>query len=87
MRETVDGTKVKVAPAEALKLLAGVDRLVAMRGRSVTAVDLKSDRPDDDTLLGLMIGRTGHLRAPTVRVGKTLLVGFNTDAYQQAIGG
>lgn len=87
MRETVDGTKVKVAPAEALKLLAGVDRLVAMRGRSVTAVDLKSDRPDDDTLLGLMIGRTGHLRAPTVRVGKTLLVGFNADAYQQAIGG
>lgn len=83
----MDGTKVKVAPAEALKLLAGVDRLVAMRGRSVTAVDLKSDRPDDDTLLGLMIGRTGHLRAPTVRVGKTLLVGFNTDAYQQAIGG
>lgn len=83
----MDGTKVKVAPAEALKLLAGVDRLVAMRGRSVTAVDLKSDRPDDDTLLGLMIGRTGHLRAPTVRVGKTLLVGFNADAYQQAIGG
>ena len=87
VRETVDGKKVKIAPAEALELLAGVSRLVAMRGRSVTAVDLKSDRPDDDTLLGLMIGRTGHLRAPTIRVGKTLLIGFNAEVYQQMLGG
>lgn len=28
-----------------------------------------------------MLGPTGNLRAPTVRAGATLLVGFNEDAY------
>ena len=82
----MDGTKVKLAPADALQLLAGIDRLVAMRGKAVTDIDLKADKPDDETLLGLLIGRTGHLRAPTVRVGKTLLVGFNAEAYRQVFG-
>jgi hypothetical protein len=34
-----------------------------------------------------MIGRTGNLRAPTARVGRTLLVGFNADAYRRVLGG
>jgi hypothetical protein len=28
-----------------------------------------------------MLGPTGNLRAPTLRVGDTLLVGFNEEAY------
>jgi hypothetical protein len=28
-----------------------------------------------------MVGATGNLRAPCLRVGKTLVVGFNEDAY------
>jgi hypothetical protein len=28
-----------------------------------------------------MLGPTGNLRAPTARVGKTLVVGFNEDVY------
>jgi len=28
-----------------------------------------------------MLGPTGNLRAPTARVGKTLLVGFNDEVY------
>ena len=31
-----------------------------------------------------MLGPTGNLRAPTARVGKTVLVGFNEDAYADA---
>jgi hypothetical protein len=29
-----------------------------------------------------MLGPTGNLRAPTLKVGKTLLVGFNEEAYE-----
>ena len=87
MRESVDGTKIKFGPDEALKLVAGIDRLIAARGKAITILDLKADKPDDETLLGLLIGRTGHLRAPTVRVGKTLLVGFNNEAYRTVFGG
>ena len=28
-----------------------------------------------------MLGPTGNLRAPTLRVGKTVIVGFNDEAY------
>lgn len=33
-----------------------------------------------------MLGPTGNLRAPTVRIGNTVVVGFNEDAYRQALG-
>ena len=33
-----------------------------------------------------MLGPTGNLRAPTLRRGKTVLVGFNEDVYQDKLG-
>ena len=48
--------------------------------------DLNMNRPDDDVLLAHLTGPTGNLRAPTARVGKTLLVGFNEEAYRQVLG-
>ena len=32
-----------------------------------------------------MLGPTGNLRAPTIRHGKTVLVGFNEDVYADAL--
>lgn len=29
-----------------------------------------------------MLGPTGNLRAPTIRTGATVLVGFNEEAYR-----
>ena len=34
-----------------------------------------------------MLGPTGNLRAPVVKVGKTLLVGFNEDQYREVLVG
>lgn len=48
--------------------------------------DLVRDRPDDETLLTRLLGPTGNLRAPTVRVGATLIVGFNEEAYRGVLG-
>jgi hypothetical protein len=83
--ETVAAKKTPIGPADALRLLAGIDRVVATRGRQVVVLDLTADRPDDETILSHLIGRTGNLRAPTARVGRTLLVGFNPDAYRQVL--
>ena len=33
-----------------------------------------------------MLGPTGNLRAPTIRKGKTVLVGFNQDVYDEVLG-
>jgi len=45
-----------------------------------------SDPPDDDTLARYLLGPTGNLKAPTLRVGDTLYVGFSEAAYQQLLG-
>ncbi len=49
-------------------------------------IDLLSDRPDDEVLLATLLGPTGNLRAPTARVGQTLLVGFSEEMYREVLG-
>src|SRR4029079_6636472 len=84
--ETVDANRVRFDKNAAMQLLDGVEKLVAARGKKITVFDLKKDRPDDATLLGLLMGPTGNLRAPTARVGKILVVGFNEEAYKEVLG-
>lgn len=83
---TVDSNKQKFGPADALKLLDGVRRLVAIKGKNVVEFDLVKDRPDDETLIKHLIGPTGNLRAPSIRVGDTFAVGFNEETYQKILG-
>lgn len=59
------------------------DTIVVAKGKKVVTFDMKKDPPDDDTLAAHLLGPTGNLRAPTIRRGKTLLVGFNEEAYGQ----
>jgi arsenate reductase-like glutaredoxin family protein len=82
-----DAVKVKYGPDQALKLLDGVDKMVAMKGKRIVAFDLKKNRPDDEELLAHLMGPTGNLRAPTAKVGRLLLIGFNEDAYREFFGG
>ena len=84
--ETVDATKTRIGPDDALALLAGVTRLVAAKGKKLEVFDLKKDRPADEELLARLMGPTGNLRAPTARVGKTLVVGFSEEAYRAVFG-
>lgn len=69
-----------------MKLLQGVRTLIVSKGRKTENFDLARNRPDDQTLLKHMLGPTGNLRAPTLRIGATLLVGYNEETYQQALG-
>ncbi len=85
MTETVNATKVRYDEADALALLDGIDTLIATRGKKVETFDLKKDRPDDATLLARLMGPTGNLRAPTARVGRTLVIGFNEEVYAQVL--
>jgi hypothetical protein len=63
-----------------------MDKFVAIKGKRVTTFDLKRNRPDDEVLLQHLMGPTGNLRAPTARIGKTLVVGFNEEAYAELLG-
>jgi arsenate reductase-like glutaredoxin family protein len=60
--------------------------LYAARGKKVERIDLKAGRPDRATVERLMLGPTGNLRAPTLRVGRTLVVGFDEETYRKVLG-
>jgi len=47
--------------------------------------DVQDNLPGNTELLTAMLGPTGNLRAPTVKRGKILLVGFNEGAYRDAL--
>ena len=67
--------------------------MLVTKGRKVERFDLRGDRPDDATLSGamvgsyksltdLLLGRSGKLRAPTMRVGDRLVVGYNQELLE-----
>ena len=78
-----DASKERKGRAEALALARTANRIVVARGKKIVTIDLKKDKPDDDTLAAHLLGPTGNLRAPTARRGKTLYVGFSEDTYRE----
>lgn len=84
--EVVDAGKDRKGSNEALKLAKAAERIVVAKGAKMVTFDMKRSPPDDATLLAYLLGPTGNLRAPTIRKGKTLLVGFNEDGYKQVLG-
>ena len=71
--------------AKALSLLGAASDLWAARGKKVVKVNLKKDGLSDEELLKLVLGPTGNLRAPTLCVGKKVLVGFNEEMYEAVL--
>lgn len=57
--------------------------MTVAKGKKIT--EFKGGNGDEETIAA-MLGSTGNLRAPTIVVGKTLLVGFNEDVYSKVFG-
>ncbi len=70
----------------ALALLEGMTDLVVTKGRKVERFDLRGDRPSDADLLAVVLGRSGKLRAPAMRTGATLVVGYNATLLESLFG-
>src|SRR3989442_3541610 len=85
-RTTADGKRERLGAREALALTSEMDELYVAKGRKVVHVDPRRSRPDRDTLLGLLLGPSANLCAPTMRVGQTLCVGFAPEMYQAVLG-
>ena len=81
----VDAKKTTLKEREALALVQEVDEIYASKGKQVVHLDLKKAKPDKAALLGLLLGPTGNLRAPTLRKGRTLLVGFDDAVYAKVL--
>ena len=82
----MDARKTRMGPKEAMALLDGANELLAAKGKKVERIDLRKGKPDKATVARLMIGPSGNLRAPTLRVGKKILVGFDEETYERVLG-
>ena len=80
MAEQVTAGKTPQGPKEALALARRAKKLIAAKGSKVTELDL-TKKPADTEILALMLGPTGNLRAPTMKVGDTLYVGFPKEGF------
>jgi hypothetical protein len=84
--DTSDARKERKGAEEALALARSAATVVVARGKQCLTFDMRRDPPDDATLLSHLLGPTGNLRAPTLRRGTTLVVGFSEDAYRTLLG-
>ena len=65
--------------------MEGITDLYVAKGKKTIHFDMAQARPPDDEILGLIMGRSGKLRAPALRKGSALVVGFNPDILSEAL--
>lgn len=73
----------KLGKADAARMAREASKVVVAKGKKVT--EFKPGGKASADLVAAMLGPTGNLRAPTARAGKLLLVGYNEDAYSNAL--
>lgn len=81
-----NSNKEPIEGEDALGLLEGVTDLFVAKGKKTLHVDLENARPEDAELLALLLGRSGKLRAPVLRAGSRLIVGYNGDILAEQLG-
>ena len=83
IKETVSASR-KLSEKDARALLKASSKLVVAKGKNLAELKVPARITGD--VVASMLGPTGNLRAPCLRVGKTLVVGFNEGAYKEIFG-
>lgn len=78
---TVDAKKIRYDAEAVQAVLKGVEEIVSMKGKKLVRLHLKKDKPSTAEIHAAILGPFGTLRAPALRKGKTLIVGFNEETY------
>lgn len=82
----VNARKEQFDRARTLELLQTPTQVIAVKGKKILRFSLKKDQQPPDALLSAVIGPSGNLRAPAIRAGKVLVVGFHPDVYGELFG-
>jgi hypothetical protein len=86
VREQIRADKQPIEGDAGLAMVRQAKRLVVAKGKKTVTIDLVKDRPSDDEVRALVLGPTGRLRAPAIRIGTTMIVGFTPDGLAAALG-
>lgn len=83
MKEEIPASR-KLAAKDARAIAKESSKVYVAKGKKLDEFDMKSAKLSE--VVEKMLGPTGNLRAPTLRVGKTTIVGFNEDTYGSLLG-
>jgi len=76
--EKVSASK-KLQRSDARTIAKEASQIIVMKGKKIQ--EFKGGGSPSKELLDAMLGATGNLRAPLMRIGKKVLVGFNDEIY------
>ncbi len=82
-KETIPASR-KLSRKDAAELAKAAKKIIVAKGKKVSEF-AGGSAPKD--VIEAMLGPTGNLRAPTIRSGKTVLVGFNEDVFSDHLKG
>jgi hypothetical protein len=82
VKEQVSASK-KLGESDAKSLIKGAKKIYVAKGKQLEEFPGGSAKKE---IVEKLLGATGNLRAPTVKVGTTLLVGFNDEVYAKILG-
>ncbi len=81
-KEVVPASR-KLAKKDAADLVKKASKVIVAKGKKVS--EFPGGKASAD-VIEAMLGPTGNLRAPTIRTGKTVVVGFNDEAFEKVFG-
>ena len=80
-QQIADARKETLAEDAAWDLLAGAREIIIAKGKQLLTFDPRSD--SREAILAEALGRSGTLRAPTLKMGDRLVVGYGEALYAQ----
>jgi len=76
----------KLGRAEAAEMAAAAKRVIVARSGKVSEFSPGRAAAAAVDVVEAMLGPTGNLRAPTLRVGATVIVGYDEATYERVLG-
>lgn len=81
MAEQSDARKEKIGADAAWEMFREYKTIRVGKGKKY--VEFSPTEENREAILKAALGRTGNLRAPTLKMGDKLMVGFNDDMYDR----
>lgn len=83
VKEEVPASR-KLGDKDARSIAKESSKVWVAKGKKVDVFDMKAAKIGE--VVEKMLGPTGNLRAPTMRIGKVTVVGFNEEAFDEVFG-
>ena len=74
----------KLGEKDARAIAKASSKVLVAKGKKLDTFDMKDAKMA--AVVEKMLGPTGNLRAPTIRKGKMVVVGFNEEVFEEIFG-